>query len=241
MDTSYMDAIQILSQRVSSLELTATQPTDGQSPVNTGHFSGQSPVLPQGMASTEQTNVQSRVDTEAWADRPSDELPDYDEIIVWSSDESEDERNLKELSETTAKIPRDYFVSTMPNEKRRDVERKRPVPDSTDPFISSKLSKRAKDADREPSSSTNISPRGVKRKQPLPDSTDPFISSKLSKRAKDADREPSASTNISHRGVKRKQPLPDSTDPFISSNLSKRAKDADPEPSSSTNISPGCS
>ena len=73
-----------VSKRVSSMELTTTQPTDEQNPVYTGHFSGQNPVPPQGMASMEQTNTQSHVDSVqtnaqscidpvAWADYPEDD------------------------------------------------------------------------------------------------------------------------------------------------------------------------
>ena len=48
---------------------------------------------------------------------PVDKLPIYDKIAYWSPDELEDERDLKKVSETTAKILRYCFASTMLNEK----------------------------------------------------------------------------------------------------------------------------
>jgi len=135
------------------MESTTTQMTDGQSSVNTGRSSGQSPVLPQGMARMEQTNAQSCRSKSL--DRPPGRwAAQLWQIIYWSPDESEEKHNLKKVLDTTAKVLRDGFASIMPSKKQRGVKRMQPIPNSVfvkcpklDPSISSKLPKTAKDTD----------------------------------------------------------------------------------------------
>ena len=142
--------------RVTALESAArTQPRHEQSSTDAGHSSGQSPPMHRELASENQGNAQSRVDAPPWSERPPDELPDYEETVYWAPEESEEEGEIKQISDTTAKVLRDSFSTTMNNDKRRSVKRKQPVPDSVftkcpklDPPIMSKLPKTAKEADR---------------------------------------------------------------------------------------------
>ena len=103
------------------------------------------------------TDVQSTGNNAAWADRDDGELPDYGETIYWEPDpDSEDpDSEVQKLSATTSRIVQEAFSHSIPNERRRNLKRKLPTPDTPhtkcpklDPAIQSRLPKHAKDADR---------------------------------------------------------------------------------------------
>ena len=90
-------------------------------------------------------------------EQPKDEAPDYEGAVFWHPegdfDASEGEKS--KLSTTTAKIVEEAFSCSLPNDKRRNIKRKQPVPDTPytkcpklDNTVQSKLPKPAKDADR---------------------------------------------------------------------------------------------
>ena len=115
---------------------------------------GQSPLTHQEIASEDQANAHhsSHTDAPSLGERPTDELPDYEETIYWAPEESEEETEVRKISDTTAKVLRDSFSAAM--NKRRSVKRKQPVPDTVftkfpklDPSVMSKLPKTAKEAD----------------------------------------------------------------------------------------------
>ena len=145
--------IQVVSSIVTSLESTAgIRLKHEQSLVDAGHSSGQSPGTHQEVASVDY--AQSSVNPPSWGERPTDELPNCEEAFFWIPEESDDDNEVKKISDTTAKVLRDSFLTAMSNDKRRGVKRKRPVPDSVfakclklDPLIMSKLPKMAKDTD----------------------------------------------------------------------------------------------
>ena len=146
--------IQVVSSRVTSLEsIAGICSNHEQSFMDAGHSSGQSPETHQEVANVDY--AQSSVNPPSWGECPTDELPNYEEAVYWIPEESDDETEIKKISDTTAKVLRDSFSTAMPNDKRRGVKRKQPVPDSVfikcpklDPSIMSKLLKMAKDADR---------------------------------------------------------------------------------------------
>ena len=96
------------------------------------------------------------VSTREWCDRPEDELPDYNEKVYWEPDsDSEGGGDTKTLSSTTAKIVRNAFCRSLKPEKRKDIKRKQPIPDTPftkvpklDPTIQSRMSAPAKLTDR---------------------------------------------------------------------------------------------
>ena len=93
-------------------------------------------------------------DNNAWADQ--DDPPEY-KTIFWQPDADSDasEGETTRLSAITTKIVEDAFSRSLPNEKRRSIKRKQPVPDTPytkcpklDSTILSRLPRPAKDADR---------------------------------------------------------------------------------------------
>ena len=91
-----------------------------------------------------------------WADRQEDETPDYTARVFWEPDaDSEDGGDTKALSSTTVKIVRNAFCRSLKPEKRKDIKKKQPIPDTLftkvpklDPTIQSRMSATAKHTDK---------------------------------------------------------------------------------------------
>ena len=92
-----------------------------------------------------------------WDEQSEDEAPDYEKAVFWhpEGDSNASEGEKSKLSTTTAKIVEEAFSCSLPNDKRRNIKRKQPVPDTPytkcpklDNTVQSKLPKPAKDADR---------------------------------------------------------------------------------------------
>ena len=74
-------------------------------------------------------DTQSRTGNSQWDEW--EDLPNYEELIYWSSAESDGESSeLWKISEGTAKVIQDSFSKTLPSEKRLDEKRKHLPPDN---------------------------------------------------------------------------------------------------------------
>jgi len=100
------------------------------------------------------SSAQSRSEPLPWDDSSCDP-PNYDEVVYWSPVESDsDMGESSKISDSMARVIKEAFSKMLPTEKRKNVKRKFPHPDSVhtkcpklDPPIRSKLPKQAKDAD----------------------------------------------------------------------------------------------
>jgi len=94
--------------------------------------------------------------TSDWADRDVDESVDYQEQVYWEPDDSDAEGGDKrKISATTAKIVRDACSRSLKPDKKKEIKRKQPIPDTPytkvpklDPTIQSRMTPAAKTADR---------------------------------------------------------------------------------------------
>ena len=94
--------------------------------------------------------------THGWGDQMEDELPDYNARIFWEPDsDPESGGDTKKLSATTEKIVKNAFCRSLKPDKRKDIKRKQPIPDTPytkvpklDPTIQSRMSATAKLTDR---------------------------------------------------------------------------------------------
>ena len=105
--------------------------------------------------STQDTQVVGNNSHTAREDR--DNVPDYDETIYWEPipDSDDPDTEVQKLSPTTTRIVEKAFSCSIANDKRRSLKRKLPTPDTPhttcpkfDPAIQMRLSKHAKEADR---------------------------------------------------------------------------------------------
>jgi len=98
-------------------------------------------------------SAQSHSESCFWDDNR--DPPDYNEVVYWSPVESDsDTGESTKITDSTARVIKDAFTKTLSAEKRKNVKRKFPHPDSVhtkcpklDPAIKSKLPKQVKDID----------------------------------------------------------------------------------------------
>ena len=121
----------------------------------------QSPSNPDRTTTSEATQLpeQSSSATSIMAhqsgDQDVEEVPDYNEQVLWEPDPDLDTDNkVAKLSSTTIKIVEDALSHLLPNERRQGIKRKQPILDTSftkcpklDATILSRLPKTVKDAD----------------------------------------------------------------------------------------------
>ena len=75
---------------------------------------------------------EAAIEQSSWVDRDVEEVPDYTEHIFWEPEPDSDnpDSDTLKLSQSTTKMLEDAFGHSIPNEKRRGLKRKLPVPDS---------------------------------------------------------------------------------------------------------------
>ena len=90
------------------------------------------------------------------ADQEVDEPVDYQEQVFWEPNDSDSERDDKcKISATTARIVKDACSRSLKPEKKKEIKRKQPIPDTPytkvpklDPTIQSRMTPAAKTADK---------------------------------------------------------------------------------------------